>query len=133
MGIEGHLYSPDMALNDEADLLFLFEDVDLYALGDSRQVDMAFTPKTAGDIRWNLDIDYWDVTGNVERERVELVRIADPDSGPQVLIQGDYLQGSIKQGDEGVAQISGSFNVPTGEALSGSEVLQSLRFGTRPG
>ena len=59
VGISVLLSSPDMPLNEEDDFLFLFEDVDLYALGDKRQFDMAFTPKTAGDIRWNLDIDYW--------------------------------------------------------------------------
>ena len=57
----------------------------------------------------------------MERERVELVRLEDPDSGPQVLIQGDYLQGSIKQGDEGVAYIGGSASGLAGEAPAGAK------------
>ena len=98
--------SPDLPSTRE--MKIVVQDVDLPDQGDSEQFDVSIAPEMAGEVRLNWEIDYWDVTGKVEQTKTERVRIDPASSNPQVVIEGDVLQGSIKQSGDGVAYVGGA-------------------------
>ena len=81
--------------------------------------DVPFTPDHAGDVAVNWTLNYRDLHGPDIMSGTEWVHVEESPSGPTIIVEGDYLVGSVKQGDDGIVMVKGEgfqseFETPIG-------------------
>ena len=60
-----------------------------------------------GTVRLSWHISFRDITGLVEDTGLEDITVRDQQAVQPIVVHGDYLVGSVKQGDDGVALVKG--------------------------
>ena len=84
--------------------------------GETREWELPFIPEVSGTVPYAWSIKYRDITGSDESTFTEHVTIEEQQTGPGGGVEGDYLVGSVKQGDEGVAMVKNLESQPGEEA-----------------